>query len=131
MPRLSVQSGHSCWWESHQKTFTLISSDTTVLQPTGFSLSTIIVHVRVCTYRRIDVTSGISLPSRNFPGGAGGKESICQCRRLKRPGFNPWVGKIPWRRAWQPTPAFLPGESHGQSCLADYRPCGHKESDMT
>ena len=34
-----------------------------------------------------------------------------QCRR---PGFNPWVGKIPWRRAWQPTPVFLPGESHGQ-----------------
>ena len=28
-----------------------------------------------------------------------------------RPGFNPWVGKIPWRRAWEPTPVFLPGES--------------------
>ena len=36
-----------------------------------------------------------------------------QCRRLKRLGFDPWVGKIPWRRAWQPTPVFLPGESHG------------------
>ena len=35
----------------------------------------------------------------------------CQCRRHKRHGFNPWVGKIPWRKKWQPTPVFLPGES--------------------
>ena len=41
-----------------------------------------------------------------------------------RPGFYPWVGKIPWRRAWQPIPIFLPGESHGQSSLA-----GYSESD--
>ena len=46
-----------------------------------------------------------------FPGGASGKESFCQCRRRKRRGFNPWVGKIPWRRARQPTPVFLPGKS--------------------
>ena len=46
-----------------------------------------------------------------FPGGASGKESTCQCRRHKRGGFNPWVGKIPWRKAWLPTPVFLPGES--------------------
>ena len=48
-----------------------------------------------------------------FPGGAGGKEPARQCKRYKRCGFNPWVGKIPWRRAWQPTSIFLPGESHG------------------
>ena len=53
------------------------------------------------------------------------------CRRHKRHGFDPWVGKIPWRRAWQPTPVFLPGESHGLRILADYSPRGHKESDMT
>ena len=46
-----------------------------------------------------------------FPGGASGKEPACQCRRHKRCGFDPWVGKIPWRRAWQPTPVFLSGES--------------------
>ena len=46
--------------------------------------------------------------------GTSGKEPACQCRGHKRYGFNPWVGKIPWRRAWQPTPVFLPGESHGQ-----------------
>ena len=44
-----------------------------------------------------------------------GQETARQCRRLKRHGFNPWVGKIPWRRAWQPTPVFLPGESHKHS----------------
>ena len=48
-----------------------------------------------------------------------------------RTRFNPWVGKIPWRRAWQPTPVFLPGESHGQRSLAGYSPRGCKESDMT
>ena len=45
------------------------------------------------------------------PGGASGKEPACQCKRDKRWGFNPRVGKIPWRRAWQPTPLFLRGES--------------------
>ena len=50
----------------------------------------------------------------------------------RRPGFNPWVGKIPWRRAWQLTPVFLPGESQGQRNLAgSMGSCGHKESDMT
>jgi len=44
---------------------------------------------------------------------------------------DPQVGKIPWRRAWQPTPVFLPGESHGQGSLAGYSPWGCKESDTT
>ena len=47
-----------------------------------------------------------------------------------RGGFSPWVGKVPWRRAWQPTPVFLPGESHGQRSLVGYSPWGRKESDM-
>ena len=49
-----------------------------------------------------------------------GKESVCQCRRCKRCRFNPWGRKNPWRRKWQPTPVFLPGESHGQRSLAGY-----------
>ena len=44
--------------------------------------------------------------SMGFQGGASGKEPACQCRRHKRCGFNPWVGKIPWRRAWQPIPVL-------------------------
>ena len=74
-----------------------------------------------------------------LPSGAGGKPRVwpqpaCpwwfrwsrihpQCRKSK---FNPWVRKIPWRRAWQPTPLFLPEESHGQMSLAGYSPLGHK-----
>ena len=46
-----------------------------------------------------------------------GKESACQCRRHWTYGFDPWVGKIPWRRKWQPTPVFLPGKCYGQSRL--------------
>ena len=55
------------------------------------------------------------------------KESSCQCRRYR---FDPWVGKIPWKRKWQPTPVFLPGEFHEQRSLADYSPWGCKEVEM-
>ena len=57
-----------------------------------------------------------------FPGGASGKEPACRWRRPKKGRFHPWVGKMPWRRAQQPTPVFLPGESHGQRSLAGYSP---------
>ena len=53
------------------------------------------------------------------------------CLPSKRRGFDPWVRKIPWRREWQPTPVFLPGESHGQRSLVSYSPRGLKESDTT
>ena len=66
-----------------------------------------------------------------FPDGASGKEPACECRRHKRLGFDPWVRKIPWRRAWQPTPVFLPGESNGQRSQAGYSPWGHKELETT
>ena len=66
-----------------------------------------------------------------LPGGASGKEPACQGRGLKRCGFDHRVGMIPWRRAWQPTPVFLPGESHGQRSLVGYSPHGHKELDIT
>ena len=59
---------------------------------------------------------------RGLPAGANGKELTCQCRRHKRFRFDPWVGKIPWRGKWQPTPVFLPGKSHGQRSLAGYSP---------
>ena len=56
--------------------------------------------------------SQVALVVNNLPANAGGM----------KPGFDPWVGKIPWRRAWQPTPVFLPGASHGQRSLAGYSP---------
>ena len=52
------------------------------------------------------------------------KESICRCRNQERRGFDPWVGKIPFSRKWQPTPVFLPGKSHGQRSLVGYSPRG-------
>ena len=73
------------------------------------------------------LTSGILLESVGFPGGSDSKELA----RQWRPGFDPWVGKIPWRRKWQPVPAFFPGKCHGQRSLASCSPWGHKESDTT
>ena len=66
-----------------------------------------------------------------FPGDASGKEPAFQCKRPKRLRFDPWVGKIPWRRKWQPTPVLLPEESHGQRTLVGYSPWGRKESETT
>ena len=48
-----------------------------------------------------------------------------------KPGFDLWVGKIPWRREWQPTAVFLPGDFHGQRSLVGYSPWSRKESDTT
>jgi len=58
---------------------------------------------------------------KDFPGGTSSKEPACQCRRLTRHRFDPWL----------PTPVFLPGESHGQRTLVGYSPWGCKESDVT
>ena len=54
-------------------------------------------------------------PKMGFPG-----------RRCKSHRFHPWLGKIPWRRAWQSIPVFLPGESHGQRSLVGYSPESHR-----
>ena len=66
-----------------------------------------------------------------LPRRLSGKESTCQCRRHRRYGLDPWVGKIPWRRKWQRTPVFLPAKSYGQRSLVDYSPQGYKKLDMT
>ena len=60
----------------------------------------------------------VALVVKNSPANAG---------KLERYRFSPWVGKIPWKRAHQPTPIFFPGESHGQSSLAGCCPSGHTE----
>ena len=68
-------------------------------------------------------SSNRAIPS--FLGGAGGKEPTCQCRRH---GFDPQVGKIPWRRKWQLTLVSLPGKFHGQRGLVGYNPWGSQKS---
>ena len=90
---------------------------------------------------------GPGCPKRHQPGqeehstntGRPGSQLVLGCtflvaERLKRlpgmqRGFDPWVGKIPWRRKWQPTPVLLLGESHGGRSLVDYSPWSRKESD--
>ena len=60
----------------------------------------------------------------NFPGGITGREPACQCRRHKICRFNPCVRKIPWRRKWQPTPVFLPGDSPWTEVPGGLQPLG-------
>ena len=66
-------------------------------------------------------TCGSSQVSLGFPGGSDGKESACNAGE---PYLVPGSGRFPWRRGWQPTPIFLPGESHGQRSLMGYSPWG-------
>ena len=99
-------------------------------------------------FSRQDNRSGVPLPSpalhftfqlkdlqlkdcflkKHFPWWLSSKESTCQFRRH---GFNPWIGKIPWRRKWQLMPVFLPGKPHGQRSLEGHSPWGYKQLDTT
>ena len=123
------------WWQAWQ-----LAKSSNIQVGTSSSFSP---HVRQAGRSRsclIILPRGqIELWYRNDPWGLAlfqlpkwfsGKESNCHCRRCKGCWFGPWVGKIPWRRKWQPTPVFLPGKSHGQRSLAGYSSWGHKESDM-
>ena len=87
---------------------------------------------RLCSCKESDTTEQLSTAqhkhSMDFPGGASGGESACQCRNWR---FNPWVGKIPKRKTRQPTAVLLPRESHGQGSLQGYSPWGHTEWDTT
>ena len=74
------------------------------------------IHIHTFTF----IHEVVKASKWGFPGGVSGKEPTRQSRRRKRHGFDPWVGKIPRRRAWQPTPGFMPGESHGQRSLKHY-----------
>ena len=66
-----------------------------------------------------------------FPGGASGKEPPGNAGVARDTGLIPGSGRVPWRRKWQPSPVFLPGESHGQRSLADYSLWGRKGLDTT
>ena len=69
------------------------------------------------------LASQVALVVKNPSANAGDKRHECE--------FNPWIEQIPWRRKWQPTPVFLPGEFHGLGSLAGYSLWGHKESNTT
>ena len=65
-----------------------------------------------------------------LPWWLSGKEPTCQRRGHKRLGLDPWIRKILWRKKWQPTPIFRPGESLGKRSLEGYSPTDYKESEM-
>ena len=67
----------------------------------------LVFYIYLFTYVLVSLFMFVYMKNKGFPGGASGKESTCQGRRPKRCEFGPWVGKIPWRRAWQPTPVFF------------------------
>ena len=110
------------WIYMSQKKKFLILSKIHLSLCTSYYILYQLLHCTVCMYHNSPV---------HLQGGASGKESACQCIIHKRLRFNPWVRKIPWRRKWQPTPVFLPQESHEQRSLVCFSPWGCKESDMT
>ena len=124
----------NCWWVSHIINFTFTKMKLFLLKwGKNFHTygSTYLINSNSPGLYKIDNLTGFhihkSIEKRWFlisggPGGTSGKEPACQCRRPKRPRFNPWVWTIPWRRAQQPAPVFLPGESQGQMSLMGYSP---------
>ena len=76
----------------------------------------------------LDTDQSLDAGEVGFPWWLSGKESASPCRRC---GFDPWIGKIPWRRKWQPIPVVLSGKSHGQRSLVGYSPKDYKELDTT
>ena len=92
------------------------------------------IKVAILTSLRLTLVWSILSPFYMcFPGGSDGKESGCNMGELGSiPGFNPWVGKIPWRKAWQPIPVFLPGESPWTEEPGEgHSLWGHSELDTT
>ena len=89
-----------------------------------------------CWFDTPDLPLTEHCPLQQYPFGKqytylpGLPRSARQCRRHKRHRFDPWIGKIPWSRKWQPAPGFLPGKFHGQRSLVGYSPWDRRESDV-
>ena len=99
-------------------------------QPQNFSFSRSSLGLKLDLFNFL-TSFRVLLALLGFPGGTSGKKPTCQCRRLKKLEFNPWVRKIPWSRKQHPTPVFLSGKSHGQRSLVGYSPRVRKEPDTT
>jgi len=130
-PSLSPLSQVACFWAARART---------VIEGRSYSLAKhLSTHILTDNYRYlgdIKITNLLrSLPlwsfnvraGVGFPGGASGKKPACQCKRLKRHWFDPWVRKF-WRKTWQPILVFLLGESYGWRSLMSCSPWGCKES---
>ena len=109
--------------ENRHDTPGFISCSLVSVDPVGF---------QGASFRPIHLTKTVFLSQKDFTKPASlVAQFVKNLPATQETGFDPWVGKIPWRRAWQPTPVFSPGESHGQRSLVGYSPRGGKESDMT
>ena len=92
-------------------------------------------NIQICNTVLLTIVTMFYIIFLAFPGGASGKQPVCQCRRHKRHSFDPWVRKIPWRRAWQPTPVILAWripsteEPDGLQSMGSQR-VGHYWSDL-
>ena len=97
-----------------------MNSYTIILFAEALNLDTkrVVISLRLNSRR----ASQVVLVVKNLPASVG---------KHKRCKFDPWVRKIPWKRAWQSTPVVLLGESHGQSSLVSHDPVGHMELNMT
>ena len=82
-------------------------------------------------HKELDVTEQLNSNSSNGRWASLVAQLVKDLLAVQETGFNPWVGNIPWRRKWQSTPVFLPGESHGQRSLVGYSPWTHKELDTS
>ena len=78
----------------------------------GFTILSLL-DFHLCTFY-------LTITRLGLPRWCSSEGPACQCRRCKRRKFSSWIRRIPWRRAWQPTLVFLPGDSHGQKSLAGY-----------
>ena len=103
----------------------------TQLQSPPCSLSCHLLLIWLCSAPIY--TSGLVpiICTLGFPGGTSGKEPVCQCRRHKKLGFDPWVGKTSCSRKQKTALVFLPGESHGQRSLVGHSPQDRKKSGLT
>ena len=126
-PRVKTNLSSSSLWICLTRTFPLHG----IIQCTVFGvwfLSFSLMLSRFIMRQHVSVLhsfSGLNKVMWGFPGASDSKKSA------RKPWFNPWVGKIPWRREWLPTTVFLPGEFHEQRSLVGYSPWGPKELDMT
>ena len=118
-------------------TLTCTYSSRVTQRETLSSFERIVFFPTFCVQRTMshNPQKSVYINMHGFPGAAGGKEPTCQVRRHKRRGFDPWVGKIPWRRKWQPTPVFLPGitwtEEPGQLQSLGSQRVRHDWSNLT
>ena len=102
-----------------------------LIKSPSINLSTVLIQVLSNRQDLLFQDEKTKVKVTRFPVELVGKEPTGQCRRHRRLRFDPWVGKIFWRRAWRHISIFLPGKSSGQRSLVGYSPWGHKESDTT